>query len=171
MLSKLWIVIAAGGIVAAGGLVLVQAQDKGAPQEQERAVKEADVPKAPLAALKKLAGSNPIVEFAEEIEHGVTYYEGSWKGPNGNVDALVTSGGDLVEIEEVVPVESVPKPVLEKARQAAGKDAKLYVEKKTVIMFEVKYRKGDRRHELVLSPDGREHEHEDEPAKAENDDD
>ncbi|MCK6486457.1 MAG: hypothetical protein L6R00_20260 [Phycisphaerae bacterium] len=155
----------------ATSLALVRAQGQPKSQEQEREVREAEVPKAALAALKKLAGTNPIVEFAEEIEHGVTYYEGSWKGPNGNVDVLVTTAGDVVEIEEVVPIGEVPKPVLDKARRAAGEDAKLYVEKKTVIFYEVKYRKDDRRHEVLLSPDGREHEHEEEQTKEGEDDD
>ncbi|MCC6358057.1 MAG: hypothetical protein IT450_04885, partial [Phycisphaerales bacterium] len=71
---------------AAGGLV-VRAQDKGKVEDYEKKVKEADVPAPALAALKKLAGGAAFTEFAEEVEHGVKYYEGSWKGPDGNVDA------------------------------------------------------------------------------------
>ena len=90
---------------------LVWAQEKKASEEQERTVKENEVPAAALAALKKLAGSATITEFAEEIEHGHKFYEGSWKGPDGNVDALVTESGDVVEIEESIPADKVPAGV------------------------------------------------------------
>ncbi|RIK67530.1 MAG: hypothetical protein DCC66_11440 [Planctomycetota bacterium] len=152
------------------GIAIVYAKGPPKHEEQERQVKEAEVPKAALDALKKVAGGKTLTDFSEEVEHGITYYEGSWKGPNGNVDALVTASGDLVEIEEAIPEASAPKAVLDKARSAAGKDEKLFVEKKTVILYEVKYRKDNRRHEVVYSPDGREHEHEEELGTAADDD-
>ncbi len=154
----------------AAGVAFVSAGQPPKAEEHERKVKEADVPKPALKTLKKLAGGNVLTELAEEVEHGVTYYEGSWKGPNGKIDALVTALGDLVEIEEAISTSDVPKPVMEKAHAAAGKDAKLYVEKKTVILYEVKFRKDDRKHEIVYSPDGRTHEHEEEDGDAGEDD-
>lgn len=158
-------------LATAAGIALVHAVEPPKHEEQERKVKEAEVPKAALEALKKLAGGSALTEFSEEIEHGATYYEGSWKGPNGNVDALVTIHGDLVEIEEAIPVATAPKCVLEKAQAAAGKDAKLFVEKKTVVLYEVKYRKDNRKHEVVYSADGRVHEHEHEEAVGDTGDD
>lgn len=142
----------------------------GPHEESERQVKESELPAAALAALKKLAGDAKLTEFAEEKEHGGTFYEGSWKGPHGNVDALVTASGDLVELEEAVPFDAIPKAVQDRATQAAGKDAKVFVEKKTYIMYEVKFRKGDRRHEVLYSPDGRTHDHEDEQGEEDGDD-
>lgn len=151
-------------VMAIGISVFVCAQPKGDEGEQERQVKEAEVPAAALATLKKHAGNNTITEFAEEIEHGNKYFEGSWKSPAGHVDVLVTEAGALVEIEEAVSSDVIPKAVMDTVEKAAGKNAKMYFEKKTLVMYEVKYKKGDRRHELVLSPDGRKHEHEDEPS-------
>ncbi len=140
--------------------------------EQEREVTEAEVPAAALATLKKLAGGAKITEFAEEIEHGHTFYEGSWKAASGgNVDVLVTTTGDLVEIEERVRADQVPAAVLAAARRAAGKDARMAFEKKTLILYEVKFQKGDRRHELLLTADGRTIEEEIEKGKGEGDDD
>lgn len=52
----------------------------------------------PTAASKSF-GTAAIRELAEETEHGHKLYEGSWTGTHGNVDALVTESGDLVEIE------------------------------------------------------------------------
>ncbi len=139
--------------------------------EAEREVTEAEVPAAALAALKKLARGAEITEFAEEVEHGHTFYEGSWRTPAGaNMDVLVTPTGDLVEIEEQVGADAVPAAVLEAARKAAGKDAKLAFEKKTMILYEVKFQKGDRRYELLLTPDARRVEEEIEKGRSEDDD-
>ena len=146
------------------------ARSAGEPDEQERKVKAAEVPAPVLDALKKLAGDKKITEFSEEIEHGKTYYEGSWKTTDGKIDALVTPTGDLVEIEQGVSADNVPKPVLKQARKTAGKNAKLYFEKKTIIMYEVHFRKDGRRHELVLSPDGRQQKDEDEQGDEYDDD-
>ncbi len=134
--------------------------------EAERKVTEAEVPAAALAALKHLAAGAEITEFAEEIEHGSTFYEGSWKTPAGdNMDVLVTPTGDLVEIEEQVGADKVPPAVLKAAQKAAGKDAPLAFEKKTMILYEVKFTKGQARHELLLTPDGRRVEEEVEKGK------
>ena len=141
--------------VAADGTLLTKDGDKH-EEETERAVSAKEVPAAALATLKKLAAGAQITEFAEEIEHGHTFYEGSWKAPSGgNMDVLVTAAGDLVEIEEQVTLDRVPATVLAAARKAAGADARIGFEKKTLILYEVKFRKGDAWHELLLTADGR----------------
>ena len=146
----------------------VQASKAG---EIERKVTEAEVPAAALAALKKLAAGAEITEFAEEIEHGSTFYEGSWKAPSGaKMDVLVTPTGDLVEIEEQMDADKVPTAALKVAKKAAGKNTQLAFEKKTMILYEVKFRKGNRRHELLLTPDGRRVEEEIEKGKRDNND-
>lgn len=168
--SKIGLAIFGFALVA--GLAVVRAQLMPPKQEQEteRRVKEAEVPKAALETLKKHAGTHPIVEFSEEIEHGSRFYEGSWKADGGHVDVLVTETGDLVEIEE--QVSAVPTAVMAAAERAAGKGAKMFFEKKTYIMYEIKYAKDGRRHEVLFSPDGRAHEHEDEQSgENEGDDD
>jgi hypothetical protein len=160
--------------VAAGCLVLcavlVCGQEKLAPPvEQERKVAENEVPKAALESLKRLSAGAAITEFAEEIEHGQKFYEGSWKGPNGNIDALVTEAGDLVELEEVIVVDEVPAAPRAEVEKEAGKDAKITWEKKTYIMYEAHYKKDGRGREVLLSPDGRRHQEEGEMEGGEED--
>ena len=124
--------------------------------ESERKVTEAEVPAAALATLKKMAAGATITEYAKEIEHGSTFYEGSWKSTTGtNVDVLVTAAGALVEIEEKTAADQVPQAVLAAAQKTAGKDAKLGLEKKTMVLYEIHFRKGNRHVELLLTPDGR----------------
>ncbi len=155
--SRYLTISAAAGAVLLGGLLALAQNQAGQPAKraQERKVTEAEVPKAALEALKHLADKAKITEFAEEIEHGHTFYEGSWSGPNGNVDALVTASGDRVEIEETVPADKVPSIVRAETEKAAGKGAKVMYEKKTLVMYEAHYKRGDRGQELILTPDGR----------------
>jgi hypothetical protein len=144
---------------------LAQAQGTPAPtkptpskpvqSESEREVKESAVPKAALDALKRHANNATLTEFAEEVEHGHTFYEGSYKGASGHVDVLVTDTGDLVEIEEAIAADKAPAVVQAEARKAAGKDARLRFEKKTMVLYEVHYKQGDEGHEIILTPDGR----------------
>lgn len=146
--------LAAGGAILLGGL-LALAQITPAQEEQERKVKDSEVPKAALEALRKLAGTAEIKELAEEIEHGHRFYEGSWTGPNGNIDALVTESGDLVEIEEMIPAGKVPSAARAEAEKEAGKDATLTFEKKTMVLYEIHFEREGKGRETILTPDGR----------------
>ncbi|NIS80093.1 MAG: hypothetical protein GTO14_07765 [Anaerolineales bacterium] len=145
---------------------------RSSPAEAERKVTEAQVPVDALAALKRLAAGAKITEFAEEIEHGHTFYEGSWKARSGaKMDVLVTKTGALVEIEKQVGARQVPAAVRRAALKAAGRGAELAFEKKTMVLYEVKFQKGNSRHELLVTPDGRHVEHEIEKVKQDEDDD
>ncbi|MCG3127730.1 MAG: hypothetical protein CHACPFDD_02600 [Phycisphaerae bacterium] len=128
---------------------------------QERKVKQSEVPPAALTALQKLAGGAALTEFAEEIEHGHKYFEGSWKGPDGNVDGLVTETGDVVELEESVPADKVPAGVRAAAEKESGKDAKSAWERKTLYLYEVHFKKDGKGREMIFLADGRRF-HEDE---------
>ena len=139
---------------------LAQAQGTPAPDnppqaERERTVKESEVPKAALEGLRRHASNATFTEFAEEIEHGHTFYEGSYKGASGHVDVLVTDTGDLVEVEEAISGDKAPAAVQAEAQKAAGKDAKLRYEKKTMVLYEVHFKQGSEGREILLTPDGR----------------
>jgi len=181
MLKKFWkpfVIVLVGVMVCAVayGIKGKERSEKSSPDEAtksgevERQITEADVPAAALAAFKKMAAGAKFTEFAEEIEHGHTFYEGSWKNPSGaNMDVLVTPTGDLVEIEEIVGADQVPAAVLAVARKAAGKDTQLTFEKKTTILYEVRFQKDNRQNGLLLSPDGRRIEEEAEKGKQDED--
>jgi len=149
MLRKKGWTITTAVSVAFTGALLVWAED------QERRVQEGEVPPAALAALKQLSGGAALTEFSEEIEHGSKFYEGSWKGPDGNVDGLVTEAGDVVEIEESIPAEKVPATVRTAIEKEAGQGATIHYEKKTFIAYEAHFKKDGKGHEVLLTPDGR----------------
>ena len=148
------------GLTAAATICLVcgllaLAKDTDPNEESERKVKESEVPAAALDALRTLAAGAPFTEFAEEVEHGHRFYEGSWKGKDGNVDGLVTESGDVVEIEEMMLAASVPAAVRAELSKAAGKDAQVEVERKTLFVYEGHFSKGGKNVEMLLTPDGR----------------
>jgi len=148
------------GVAAAATICLVcgllaWAKDKDAIEESERKVTEAEVPAIALGALRTLAAGAILTEFAEEVEHGHKFYEGSWKGKDGNVDGLVTEGGDVVEIEEEMPAEGVPSAVRAELAKAAGKDTKVEIERKTLFVYEGHFTKAGKEVEMLLTPDGR----------------
>lgn len=142
-------------VVTLAGTVLTLASAQQSPPDSERQVKEAEVAPAALAALKKQANGAAISEFAEEIEHGHKFYEGTWKGPHGQVDCLVTETGDVVEIEESIDADSASTAVREAARAAAGANAEIKFERKTKVLYEIHYSKDGHGHEMIFTPDGR----------------
>ncbi len=157
------VVVTVLAVMLVGGLVVwsqekkqEKKQGKKEPASQERSVKESEVPAAALTTLKKLAGSATITEFAEEFEHGSKFYEGSWKGPDGHVDVLVTAAGDLVEVEESVPADKVPASVRAAAEKGAGKGARITFEKKTMILYEIHFEKVVNG-EMIFTPDARQY--------------
>ncbi|MEK6674541.1 MAG: hypothetical protein AABZ47_02680 [Planctomycetota bacterium] len=158
------------GVFVTSGL-WVWAEEKKENLESERKVKENEVPAAAMAALKKLSGGAAFTEFAEEIEHGHKFYEGSWKGPDGNVDGLVTEGGDVVELEESIPATKVPAAVRAMLEKEAGKDVAIQFEKKTLYLYEGHFKKDGKTREMILTADGREfHEDADKKGEKEGDD-
>ncbi|QDV89768.1 hypothetical protein RAS2_08420 [Phycisphaerae bacterium RAS2] len=169
MTARLRTVSLVGGSLLLGVSFLAFAQGPG--DEKEQKVKAGDLPKAALEALKKLAAGAEITEFEMEVENGVTLYEGSWKSPHGEVEAEVTAQGDLVEMEEHISPEVLPKAVLEAVRKTGGSDAKLHAEKLTTIHYEVKFTKNGKRHEVTYTPDGRAAGNEAEDDDGEEDDD
>ena len=171
MRKQRFVAIGCAGVAILLGGLLALAQNKAANEEKERKIKEAEVPKAALEALKKLADKATITEFAEEVEHGHKFYEGSWVGPGGKVDGLVTESGDLVEIEEAVTADKVPPAVRAESERQAGKDAKLTFEKKTMVMYEVHFKKGDKGQEMVFTPDGARHDEGEKKGEKDKDDD
>jgi len=153
--SKYWKLIAVMVFFGAMLCAAVYAVQTAKVTDTERKLTEAEVPATTLASLKKMAAGAKILEFAEEVEDGHTFYEGSWKAPSGvQVDVLVTKTGDLVATEEGVRADEVPAAVLNAARKAAGSGTEMTLERKTTILYEIKFEKAGAEQELLLTPYG-----------------
>jgi len=158
-------------IILLSGIAVGSLAEYRGNEERERKLKESEVPAAALAALKKAAGGAAILEYTEEIEHGHKFYEATWKGPEGEMEAEVTEAGDLIEIEEAISPSKVPlavRKLIEKKAEAGGR---VDFEKKTLILYEAHFTKKGKRRELVVTPDGRIHHEEGERAHEGHDED
>ncbi|MFN0138392.1 MAG: hypothetical protein ACKVS9_19990 [Phycisphaerae bacterium] len=140
-------------VVTIFGAIALAQQAK--PDDTERVIKEAEVPAAALAALKKLAGGNAISEFSEETEHGMKVYEASWKNGDVEMEAEATEAGEILEIEESVAADRVPAAVRTAAEKEAGAGVKISYERTTIYVYEINYRKDNKGHEATITPDGR----------------
>jgi hypothetical protein len=54
-----------------------------------------------------------------------------------------------------MPAKKVPAAVRAEARKTAGKDAPTSFERKTLYLYEIHFKKGDRRREMIFTADGR----------------
>ncbi len=132
------------------------------------------VPQAARQELEKHAGSAKIRQVEAERHNGVMVYEAEWRVNGTEHEACVTADGALVEIEESIPAERAPAGVRAAIAQHFGANAKVSVEQKMVVFFEVEGKVNGKHQEVLVSPTGRVHEEaddeEDEGDEGEDDD-
>lgn len=116
------------------------------------------VPEAARAALLKLAGGARILKAEREREHGVLVYEAQWAANGTKHEAAVTADGTLIETEEIVPAERAPAAVRAAIAKHFGANAKVVVEKKMIVVYEVEAKVDGKEKELLVFPTGRVHE-------------
>jgi hypothetical protein len=93
--------------------------------------------------------------YAKETEEGKTFYEVETTKNGKTRDLLFESNGTLAEVEEEVPMDTVPAAV-KTALEAQGK-LKM-VEKVTEgskTFYEGHYAKGSKKPEVKVTPDGK----------------
>jgi len=132
------------------------------------------VPEPARAALLKLAGSAKITKAGREKEDGVLVYEAQWTIDGIQHEAAVMPDGTLLETEESVPVEKTPAAVRAAIAKHFGANAKVVVEKKMIVVYEVEAKVDSKEKELLVFPTGRvleERHEEDDDNGDDNDDD
>ncbi len=131
------------------------------------------VPGPARAALLRLAGGAKIVKAERENEDGVLVYEAEWIADGIQHEAAVTADGTLLETEEIIPVEKAPAAVRAAIAKHFGANAKVVVEKKMIVVYEVEARVNGKEVELLILPTGHVHDDDDDDDDDddENDDD
>ncbi|MCX7426238.1 MAG: hypothetical protein NTW96_11540 [Planctomycetia bacterium] len=150
-------VVILGVVVVGVGVAITQAardNDKDDKEQGEKQVSLDQIPEAAKAALVKLAGKAKIEEVGVEEEDGVTLYEGSWKVKNAEHEAMVTADGDLVERTSEVALGKTPKAVQDAAAKAFAEGAKLTVERKTIVLYEIEATVDGKEKEILVAPTG-----------------
>ena len=127
------------------------------------------MPPAARTALLKLADGAKLVEVERDTDHGVAIFEAAWSVNGTAHEAAVTSDGTLVETEEVISIDKAPSAVRAAIAKHFGAQAKVVVEKKTIIVYEAEARIDGKESELLIFPTGRVHEEHDDDGDDEDD--
>ena len=97
--------------------------------------------------------------LAKEMKDGQTFYEVSLNVSGHNKDVLMDPGGRVVEVEEQVPLNSLPEAAKAEITRRAGKGRILMVESITkddaLVGYEAHVRTGRRITEIKVTPDGK----------------
>ncbi|MDV6033236.1 MAG: hypothetical protein F9B45_24740 [Phycisphaera sp. RhM] len=162
--------IAVGLCVAVGSTVWALNQDGAQEHEDsgEKVVKLADTPAAVQSALKKAAVGATIDEIEMDTEDGVTIYEASWKVIGVEHEVSVDETGQVLESEQVVTGDAVPKAVRDAVAKHMPKGGEPEFEMKSVVLYSIEAMVDGKEVEILVDPAGRlmeleaddDHEHE-----------
>src|SRR5579864_7590936 len=87
-----------------------------------------DLPEAVRKAVTEQAKGNKLRGLSKEVENGKTFYEAELTVNGKNRDVLLDPSGNVVEVEEAVPLASVPDAVQKTLKEQAGSGKVLTVE-------------------------------------------
>jgi hypothetical protein len=113
----------------------------------EKAVKESDISKPALEAVKKKYPKAKLVKFAKEEEDGKTTYEVSIEDGKRKIDIDLSPEGKILAEEETIEADALPKEV--KKGLAESKYAKWKVKRAEKIVEEEKAEEAT--YELLLT--------------------
>ncbi len=130
-------------------------QDSDDQEDEEDAITINQVPAPAREALIKLAGNARITKAEREEEDGVQIYEAAWVANGTEHEASVTEDGTLIEMEETIPAEKIPASIRAVIAKHFGANAKVVVEKKMIVVYEVEGTAKGEREELLVLPTGR----------------
>lgn len=133
-------------------------------QEQEKKIPRSDLPPAVEKTLAEQSKNAEIRGFSEEKENGQTFYEAELIVNGHSKDVLVDVNGTMVEVEEQVPIESLPPAVREGLQAKAGSGKLIKVEKLTkkdkLVAYEAKVLTNGKKSEVQVGPEGKPLNHE-----------
>jgi len=141
--------------VAPDGTVL--AREVEAEDDEEDDITFDQIPAPARMALQQLAGDAKIVKAVKLNEDGSVVYEAEWSVNGTTHEANVTADGTLVETEQVIPAEQAPAAVRAAIAKHFG-TAKVVVEKKMIVVYEIAAQVDGKEKELLVFPTGRVHE-------------
>jgi hypothetical protein len=99
-----------------------------------------------------------ILGFAIEEEKGKTFYEAATKVNGHTKDLLIDATGNVVEVEEEVAFDSLPKEVQDGLKKAAGIGKLGKVESLTkdgkLVGYEAVVQRGVKKSEVQVGPNG-----------------
>jgi uncharacterized membrane protein YkoI len=128
-------------------------------QAQEKKIQRKDLPPAVERTVVEQSKGATIKGFSTEIENGKKIYEVELTTNGHGKDIAIDPQGNVIEIEEEVPIASLPAGVQEGLKKAAGKGAISKVESLTkkgkLVAYEAVVKTGAKTSEIQVGPDGK----------------
>ena len=127
-------------------------------QAQERKIKRSQLPPAVEKTVAEQSQGATIQGFSTEIEKGKRVYEIAMTVDGHSKDILIDSKGNVIEVEEVVAMDSLSQPVRDGLTKAAGRGTISKIESLTkngaLVAYEAVVKRGLKRFEIQVGPNG-----------------
>ena len=142
--------------IALLGLIVLVTASIGAGQEKK--IARRDLPAAVEKTVAEQSKGATISGFSTEMEHGKRIYEASLVVNGHRRDISMDAEGKILEVEEEVPLESLPAKVRESLTRLAGTGSIARVESLTkggkLVAYEAVVKTGKKRSEIQVGPNG-----------------
>lgn len=129
----------------------------GASAAEKRVTMES-LPPAVQKTVQEQSKGATIRGLSKEVEDGKTFYEAELKINGHNRDVLIDPAGSVVEIEEEVPLDSLPAAAKEAIQRRAAKGQVVLVESVSkngsLAAYEAKIKTAGKTSEVRVNPDG-----------------
>jgi len=129
-----------------------------AVQAQEKKTKRSQLPPAVEKTVAEQSQGATIKGFSTEIEKGKRVYEVAMTVDGHGKDILIDSKGNVIEVEEVVTMDSLSQPVKDGLTKAAGTGTISKVESLTkngtLVAYEAVVKRGAKHSEIQVGPNG-----------------
>ena len=129
-----------------------------AAQAQEKKIKRSQLPPAVEKTVAEQSQGATIKGFSTEIEKGKRVYEVAMTVDGHSKDILIDSKGNVIEVEEVVAMDSLSQPVKDALTKAAGTGTINIIESLTkngaLVAYEGHVKRGLKRFEIQVGPNG-----------------
>jgi uncharacterized membrane protein YkoI len=131
---------------------------------QEKKIERSALPAAVEKAVQAETKGATIKGFAQEREHGKTFYEVETVVDGRTRDILFAPDGSVAEIEEEVSFDSLPSEVQTGLKKKAGgvniEKVESLTKKSRLVAYEGRIRRNGKDAEIQVGPDGRNLAHE-----------
>ena len=126
---------------------------------QEKKIERKDLPPAVEKTVVAQSQGATIRGFSQEKENGQLNYEAELTVNGHSKDVLIDANGAVVEVEEQVPIDSLPSAVKDALLAKAGAGKILKVESLTkhdkLVAYEAVVQSDGKKNEIQVGPDGR----------------
>ena len=125
---------------------------------QEKKIERSRLPPLVEKTVAVLAENATVRGFSQELDHGVPYYEAELTVAGHHKDFLMDTRGNVVEVEEVVALDSLPVSVRDglqaRAREGNVRTVESISKLGKLVAYEAHVVKDGKRSEIQVGPEG-----------------